>query len=120
EGFAADVDWLRAYDEINRFEEELVRAGSVVVKFWLHISRGEQLKRFREREKTPFKAFKIGPEDWRNRRKWPAYEQAVADMVDRTGTELAPWTLVEAEDKRFARIKVLRTLVERLDEALAR
>jgi polyphosphate:AMP phosphotransferase len=120
EGYAAHADWLRAYDEINRFEEDLVRAGAIVVKFWLHISQAKQLERFREREKTPFKSFKIGPDDWRNRKKWAAYEQAVADMIDRTGTELAPWTLVEAEDKRYARVKVLRTLVERCDSALGR
>ena len=120
EGYAADADWLRAYDEINRFEEDLWRAGAIVVKFWLHISQAEQLKRFREREKTPFKNFKIGPDDWRNRRKWPAYEQAIADMIDRTGTEIAPWTLVEAEDKRYGRVKVLRTLVEHVEAALDR
>jgi len=120
EGYAAPVDWLRAYDEINRFEEDLVRAGAIVVKFWLHISPAKQLERFREREKTPFKNFKIGPDDWRNRKKWAAYEQAVADMIDRTGTEIAPWTLVEAEDKRYARVKVLRTLVGSLATALGR
>jgi polyphosphate:AMP phosphotransferase len=114
EGYAADADWLRAYDEINRFEEHLCRAGAIVVKFWLHISQAEQLKRFRERENTPFKNFKIGPDDWRNRKKWPAYEQAIADMIDRTSTEIAPWTLVEAEDKRYGRVKVLRTLFERI------
>jgi len=120
EGYAANADWLRAFDEINRFEEDLVRAGAIVVKFWLHISPAKQLERFREREKTPFKNFKIGPDDWRNRKKWAAYEQAVADMIDRTGTEIAPWTLVEAEDKRYARVKVLRTLVGSLATALGR
>jgi len=118
EGYAAEPDWLRAYDEINRFEEDLAEAGAIVVKFWLQISRNEQLKRFRAREKTRFKRFKISPDDWRNRRKWPAYEQAVCDMVGRTSTTLAPWTLVEGEDKRFARIKVLRTIVERLENEL--
>jgi polyphosphate:AMP phosphotransferase len=118
ERYAAEADWLRAYSEINRFEEELVDAGAIVVKLWMQVSRAEQLRRFREREATPAKQFKIGPDDWRNRRKWPAYEQAVADMLDRTSTELAPWTLVEAEDKRFARVKVLRTIVDALDDAL--
>jgi polyphosphate:AMP phosphotransferase len=120
EGYAPPADWLRAFDEINRFEEDLARAGAIVVKLWLHISQAKQLERFREREGTPFKSFKIGPEDWRNRKKWPAYEHAIADMIDRTSTEIAPWTLVEAEDKRFARIKVLRTLVERLEAELRR
>ncbi len=118
EGFCAVADWMRAYDEINQFEAQLVRSGIVVCKFWLQISKAEQLKRFEARKKTPFKQFKITPDDWRNRKKWGAYEQAVADMVDRTSTEIAPWTLVEAEDKRFGRIKVLRTVVESLSAAL--
>jgi AMP-polyphosphate phosphotransferase len=88
------------------------------VKFWLQISAQEQLKRFKEREKTPFKQFKITPDDWRNREKWDAYELAVSEMVSRTSTEIAPWTLVEAEDKRCARIKILRTLCERIGDAL--
>jgi AMP-polyphosphate phosphotransferase len=118
EGFCAEADWLRAYGEINNFEEDLVRAGAVVCKFWLQISKAEQLARFRARQKVSFKRFKITPDDWRNRKRWSDYERAVADMVDRTSTELAPWTLVEADDKRFARIKILRTIVDRLDAAL--
>ena len=118
EGFCSEFDWLRAYGEINAFEAEMIRAGAVVCKFWLQISKAEQLARFRAREKTSFKRFKITEDDWRNRKRWPAYERAVADMVDRTSTELAAWTLVEAEDKRFARIKILRTIVERLDAAV--
>jgi AMP-polyphosphate phosphotransferase len=118
EGYAVQADWLRAYDEINHFEEDLVEAGAIVVKFWLQISRDEQLRRFRAREKTRFKHFKISAEDWRNRRKWPLYEQAVCDMVARTSTAVAPWTLVEGEDKKFARIKVLRTIVDRLEGEL--
>jgi polyphosphate:AMP phosphotransferase len=118
EGFCSVADWMRAYGEINDFEEQLANAGTVVVKFWLQISKEEQLRRFREREKTPFKRFKITDEDWRNRRKWGAYEQAVCDMVERTSTEIAPWTLVEAEDKQFARVKVLRTIVERVEAVL--
>ena len=90
----------------------------MVVKFWLQISEDEQLKRFKEREQTSFKRFKITPDDWRNREKWSSYEAAVCDMVDRTSTEIAPWTLVEANDKHFARIKVLRTLSERIEAAL--
>ena len=92
--------------------------GVVVVKFWLAISKSEQLTRFRAREKTPFKRYKITRDDWRNRKKWDAYERAVCDMVDRTSTEIAPWTLVEAEDKYFARIKVLKTIGDSLKRAL--
>jgi polyphosphate:AMP phosphotransferase len=118
EGLCSIDDWTRAYDEINQFEEQLVRAGVIVVKFWLQISKAEQLKRFRAREHTAFKRFKITPEDWRNRRKWGDYERAVCDMVDRTSTELAPWTLVEANDKRYARVKILKTIVNRIEDAL--
>jgi len=118
EGFAAPEDWMRAYTEINDFEQQLVRHGTVVVKYWLATSKEEQLKRFRAREKVSFKRFKITPEDWRNRKKWGAYEQAVCDMVDRTSTSIAPWTLVEANNKHYARIKVLRTLCEAIEERL--
>ncbi|MHB8823179.1 MAG: polyphosphate kinase, partial [Pseudomonadaceae bacterium] len=100
--------------------EQLVDAGVVLVKFWLSIDQDTQLERFKEREETPFKRFKITEEDWRNREKWDAYAGAVADMVDRTSTEIAPWTLVEANDKRFARVKVLRTLNEALEAAIAK
>ncbi len=120
EGFAPEFDWARAYSEINDFENQLVENGAIVVKFWLAISEEEQYKRFKEREKTSFKRFKITPEDWRNRKKWQAYETAVCDMVDRTSTEIAPWTLVEANDKLHARIKVLKTVCERIEEALER
>jgi polyphosphate:AMP phosphotransferase len=118
EKFCTVADWIRAYDEINQFEEQLTRAGVVVVKFWLQTSKAEQLRRFRERERTSFKRFKITPDDWRNRRRWGDYEKAVCDMVDRTSTELAPWTLVEAEDKKHARVKVVKTIADRIDEAL--
>ena len=118
EGLAAEPDWMRAYREIVDFEEALARAGIVVVKFWLAISKEEQLARFRAREKTPFKRFKITREDWRNREKWASYERAVCDMVDRTSTDVAPWHLIEANDKRWARVKVLETLCEALEKAL--
>jgi polyphosphate:AMP phosphotransferase len=118
EGFCSEADWMRAYAEINQFEDQLVGAGAVVVKLWLSISAAEQLARFKAREKTRFKRFKITDEDWRNRKKWPDYAAAVQDMVDRTSTEIAPWTLVEANDKRFARVKVLRTICDRLESAL--
>lgn len=118
EGYCAEADWMRGYAEINDFEDQLVRHGIVLVKFWLAISQDEQLARFKEREKARFKRFKITPEDWRNRKKWAHYERAVCDMVDRTSTEIAPWTLVEADNKYYARIKVLKTLCERIEGAL--
>jgi polyphosphate:AMP phosphotransferase len=118
EGFCSEADWQRAYSEINDFEQQLVRHGAVVAKFWLSISKDEQLRRFEERQQTGFKHYKITDEDWRNREKWDLYEQAVADMVDRTSTEIAPWTLVPANDKRYARVKVLKTLCDRLEAAL--
>jgi polyphosphate:AMP phosphotransferase len=118
EGFCAPEDWLRAYSEINDFEEQMVRRGAVLLKFWLQISQDEQLARFKAREQTGFKRFKITGEDWRNRDKWGAYERAACDMFDRTSTEIAPWTLVEANDKKFARIKVLREICDRIERAL--
>lgn len=118
EGFCSQTDWMRAYGEINDFEEQMVRNHTVVVKFWLTITQDEQLKRFKEREKIGFKRFKITEEDWRNREKWPLYEQAVCDMIDRTSTEIAPWTLVEANDKNHARIKVLKTVCTQIEQAL--
>ncbi len=118
EGFCSEYDWMRAYNEINDFEAQLVEHHIVLVKFWLAISKDEQLRRFKAREQTGFKRFKITEEDWRNREKWDQYEEAVCDMIDRTSTEIAPWTLVEAEDKNYARIKVLKTLCERIEAAL--
>jgi AMP-polyphosphate phosphotransferase len=118
EGFASPAEWLRAYGEINAFEEELARAGIITVKFWLAIGKDEQLRRFQEREQIEFKRFKITAEDWRNREKWDDYMAAVNDMVDRTSTAHAPWTLVEAQDKRWARVKVLETLCDRIEAAL--
>jgi polyphosphate kinase 2 (PPK2 family) len=91
---------------------------TVVAKFWLAITKDEQLARFKAREQTPFKRFKITPDDWRNREKWDVYEQAVCDMIDRTSTDAAPWTIVEANDKHYARINVLRTLCEAIEKAL--
>jgi polyphosphate kinase 2 (PPK2 family) len=118
EGFASPAEWLRAYGEINAFEEELARAGIITIKFWLAIGKDEQLRRFQEREQIDFKRFKITAEDWRNREKWDDYMAAVNDMVDRTSTAPAPWTLVEAQDKRWARVKVLETLCDRIEAAL--
>ncbi len=118
EGLAPEPDWIRAYHEIVDFEESLVRFGIVVVKFWLAISPDEQLARFRSRAKTPFKRFKLTSEDWRNRKKWALYERAVCDMVDRTSTDIAPWHLVEANDKKWARVKVLETVCQTLKDAM--
>jgi AMP-polyphosphate phosphotransferase len=120
EGYCSEYDWLRAYNEINEFETQLADYGIVVVKFWLSISADEQLKRFKEREKTGFKRYKITDEDWRNRDRWGDYEQAVCDMVDRTSSDLAPWTLVPANDKYHARIQVLKTLCDRIEAGLKR
>ena len=118
EGYCSEADWMRAYGEINDFEDQLNAAGAVIVKFWLAISQDEQLRRFKEREKTRFKRFKITAQDWRNRKKWSLYEEAICDMVDRTSTEIAPWTLVEANDKNYGRIKILKTICERLEAAI--
>jgi len=114
EGFAAEGDWMRAFAEINDFEEQLAQDGAVVIKYWLQISKTEQHRRFKQREKTRHKQFKITPEDWRNREKWNAYQVAAADMIERTSTAHAPWVLVESNDKYWARVKVLETLVEAL------
>ena len=118
EGYCSQADWMRAYGEINDFESELCAHGTIVVKFWLEISKQEQLTRFRQREKVDFKKYKITREDWRNRRRWGDYRQAVCDMVDHTSTDVAPWTLVEANNKQFARIKVLSTLAAAIEKAL--
>ena len=117
EGFAAPPEWGRAYGEINAFEEQLTAHGIVLGKFWVHISPAEQLRRFKERQTIAYKQYKITEEDWRNREKWPAYQQAVDDMVRQCSTEYAPWTLVAGDDKKFARIQILKTIVERLEAA---
>ncbi|MBL8660243.1 MAG: polyphosphate kinase [Rhodospirillales bacterium] len=118
EGFAGENEWRRAYSEIRDFEEQLVQHGIVLCKFWLHITKDEQLRRFEERKSTPYKRWKLTDEDWRNRERWEEYELAVNDMVERTSTRRAPWTLVEGNDKRFARLKVLATLNDSLAASL--
>ncbi len=118
EGYCSEYDWMRAYGEINDFEEQLAHNKVVLVKFWLQISKEEQLRRFEERQRISFKRFKITGDDWRNREKWDAYQVAVCDMIDRTSTSHSPWTMIEAEDKNFARIKILKTLCERLEQAM--
>ncbi|MGZ8256951.1 MAG: polyphosphate:AMP phosphotransferase, partial [Gallionella sp.] len=118
EKFCATADWMRAYNEINDFEEQLIENSAVVIKFWLTVTPDEQLRRFQEREKIGFKRYKITADDWRNRERWEDYQTAVCDMVDRTSTEIAPWTIVEANDKNFARIKILKTLCSRIEAVL--
>jgi polyphosphate kinase 2 (PPK2 family) len=118
EGFATEREWMRSYAEINQFEYQLVRHGIVLLKYWLHVTPEEQLRRFKERQSIAHKQWKLTDEDWRNREKWPAYEAAVNDMIERTSTRDAPWTLIEANDKAFARIKVLSTACHRLQAAL--
>jgi AMP-polyphosphate phosphotransferase len=118
EGFCSDEEWRRAYDEINDFEEQLVDHGIILVKFWLHISADEQLRRFKDRDNIDYKRWKLTDEDWRNRERWVEYEHAVNDMVERTSTLAAPWTLVEANDKNFARVKVISTVCDALEAAI--
>lgn len=118
EGFAAENEWKRAYEEIRDFESQLADYGTIVVKFWLSIDQDEQLKRFKEREKVGYKRYKITEEDWRNRDNWDAYAQAVHDMVERTSTPRAPWNLIEANDKYYARVKVLEAIAARIEDSL--
>jgi polyphosphate:AMP phosphotransferase len=118
EGFCSEAEWRRAYQEINEFELSLTNFGTILVKFWLHISKEEQLRRFKEREKIDYKQYKITEEDWRNREKWDAYRQGVVDMVQNTSTSYAPWTIVEANDKLFARIRALSTIVAAIERGL--
>lgn len=118
EGFASPEQWGRAYDEINEFEEELIDWGAILVKFWVDVSQDEQLRRFEDRQNDPAKQWKITEEDWRNREKYPAYKKAVNDMFRLTSTTFAPWTVLESEDKRYARVKALRTINEALEARL--
>ena len=118
EGFCRDDDWRRAFKEINDFERELTEHGVIVVKYWLHVSHEEQLRRFREREATPHKRHKMNAEDWRNRRKREAYEIAVGDMLALTDRPLAPWHVIPADNKRYARLEVLRSASRWIDDAL--
>ncbi len=111
EGFATPQEWQRAYSEINEFEQQLADSGAVIVKFWMHVSKDEQLRRFQDRQNTPHKQWKITDEDWRNREKWDHYWEAVSDMLDRTSTAHAPWTIIEGNDKCHARVKALETVV---------
>jgi polyphosphate kinase 2 (PPK2 family) len=111
-------EWQRAYKEINEFERMLTNDGMVLIKFWLHIDMDEQLRRFKDRQDNPNKHWKITEEDWRNRERWEDYELAVAEMVQRTSTTYAPWTVVESNDKQFARVKVIETFIQSVSAAL--
>jgi polyphosphate kinase 2 (PPK2 family) len=118
EGFCSEEEWKRAYREINHFERQLADFGTILFKFWIHISQEEQMQRFNDREKTAYKAWKLTDEDWRNREKWGSYEEAVNDMLLKTSTLTAPWTVVEGNCKWYARTKVLKTLVDGLKREL--
>ena len=118
EGFCGEDDWKRAYGEINEFEKSLTDYGTVVLKFWIHIDSDTQLKRFQDRQNTPDKQWKITEEDWRNREKWPLYEEAVEEMLQKTGTSYAPWHIIESVDKKYARIRVLQIVTDKLEEAV--
>ena len=118
EGFCSESDWMRGYHEINDFEEQLTEAGAIVAKFWLAITPHEQLRRFKMRQQISYKQFKITDEDWRNRKKWPGYERAVGDMIDRTSTDPAPWKVVASDDKLFSRLEVIESLCETIEKEL--
>jgi AMP-polyphosphate phosphotransferase len=118
EALATREQWLRAYDEISAYEGSLAAEGMIVIKFWLHISDGEQLERFERRQTDPLKAWKLTPDDWRNRGMREQYVEAVEDMIDRTDKPHAPWNLVPADSKRYARVQVLETVIERIEEGM--
>ncbi len=118
EGFCSDAEWKRAYREINYFERQLVDFGTILFKFWLHINRDEQLQRFESRSGDKRRSWKLTDEDWRNRGKWEDYEEAVNEMLLKTSTLSAPWTVVEANSKQYARVKIVKTLVDTFSREL--
>jgi polyphosphate kinase 2 (PPK2 family) len=118
EKYAKKVAWQRAYDEIRHFERLLTDDGTVLIKFWMHISKDEQMRRFKEREANPFKSWKIGPEDWRNREKWDKYVEAAEEMFRETHTDNAPWHLIAAENKPYARVTTVRIVADAIEQAL--
>jgi len=120
EGFCTEAEWRRAFQEINEFERHLYHFGTVIVKFWLHISKEEQLARFEERKTIDYKSYKLTDEDWRNREKWDAYREAVVDMLQRTSTTYAPWTVVEGNCKLWARVKAVETIIDAIEKGLNR
>ena len=119
EGFCSEAQWKRAYREINEMEQHMVHFGAVIVKFWLHVDKDEQLRRFKQRQKTAAKRWKITAEDWRNREKWDLYKTAIEEMITRTSTPFAPWTVVESNCKWYARVKTLETVIEAIEKRLA-
>jgi AMP-polyphosphate phosphotransferase len=120
EGLATHEQWRRAYDEISGFERSLAAEGMVLVKFWMHVSDAEQHKRFEKRRKDPLKQWKLTDEDWRNREMRPQYEKAVQEMLERTDSSSAPWQLIEGDDKRFARVRVIETVIAELERGMDR
>jgi polyphosphate kinase 2 (PPK2 family) len=118
EDLISEDEWRRAYREINEFEAHQASFGMVIVKLWLHIGKDEQLRRFKDRERDPFRSYKLTAEDWRNRAKWDAYRDAVEEMLARTSTPHAPWTVVEANDKYHARVKVAKTIADAIEKGL--
>src|SRR4051794_37479202 len=118
EGYASEEEWRRGYDEIVQIERSLAAEGTIVVKFWMHVSDEEQLRRFERRQRLPLKRWKLTDEDWRNREKRAAYEEAIEDMLERTDHELAHWQLVEADSKRYARVKVLETVCDEIERGM--
>lgn len=118
EGFCEEEEWRRAYTEINEFEQELSNWGAIVMKFWIHIDKDTQLKRFNARKNDPDKQWKLTDEDWRNREKWDAYEEAANDMLQKTSTECAPWHIIESNDKLYARIKVMKLVISAMEKKL--
>ena len=118
EGYCTENDWQRAYNEINEFERDLTDWGAILVKFWVQIDKDTQLERFTERQNTPEKQWKITDEDWRNREKWDLYENAINEMLQKTNTESAPWTILESNDKHYARIKALKVIIDAIETKL--
>ena len=118
EGFCNTKEWKRAFREMNQFERQLADLGAICIKFWIHIDKDEQLARFEARKRTPYKAWKLTDEDWRNRKKWDLYLKAVKDMLHKTSTRAAPWTVVEGNSKHYARVKAIKTIVKTLEREL--
>jgi polyphosphate kinase 2 (PPK2 family) len=118
DGFASESQWQRAYGEIVELERSLAAEGTVLIKFWLHISEEEQLKRFEKRRDDPLKSWKLTPDDWENRRKRPQYLEAIEEMLERTDHEPAPWQLIEADSKRYARVRVMNVVIERIEAGM--
>ena len=119
EGFATEKQWKRAYNEINEFEQELPDWGAIIAQFWLQLDKHVQLERFTERQNTPEKQWKITDEDWRNREKWDAYEVAIDEMIENTSTKVAPWHIIESNNKHYARIKAIEIVIEAIKNRLA-